>query len=104
MLPCEHPAIRLGSLLICRIAAGDMTPRQDPCQESSSVPALGTAVKGELLRHRVHDTGLRSKVNGRHRSSLRPPLAPSGFSAAALAIFNEIRQIAQCFATNPFLD
>lgn len=46
------------------IVAGSMTPRQYPCQESSSAPAKeGTAVIGELHRLPVNDTSARGRVN-----------------------------------------
>jgi len=35
----------------CGTIAGDMTPRQDPCQESSSVRPEGQRLEGELHRH-----------------------------------------------------
>jgi hypothetical protein len=57
---------RLSPDLLCFwMLAGDMTPRQDPCQESSSVPAKGgTAVKGELLRLKNEHSAAVVKVNG----------------------------------------
>jgi hypothetical protein len=48
------------------IVAGRMTPRQDPRQESSSVPATGQRLEGELHRLVHHDTVRRLEVN-RHR-------------------------------------
>jgi hypothetical protein len=40
-----------------------MTPRQEPCQESSSVPASGQRLEGELLRHYLQDTKAELEVN-----------------------------------------
>src|SRR5579862_9272483 len=45
------------------IVAGNMAPRQDPCQESSSVRQKRTAVEGELHRHCRHFTWPRREVN-----------------------------------------